>query len=534
MAQLHRRVRRLPHRYVGREASRLACAAPILACAAPILARAARVLCIATAVGSMLSVQPGPVRAQSAPASPAAHTDTAPSAAELAQLASELASADPNLRKRAYEALLALGEDALPAIKARLGQLGSRVATEQALTAISNFRRVQGSASPELAVDILAGVLPVLAKDRSRATVDTAELVLYLRALEAQKTPAAAHVIVGQLFAVEPKLFRYEGPRTHERLGVLMLPALVRHRTHSRPWIRDFCASSLLEMHMDTPGRAVQQDDVVLLAALLTAYGDTLTFDAMPVIVSYLTDERVAVREAAATAVRRFGKNAIWQLRERYLNATGKEAPTTWGHQRILDELYAVHDEPRRRGFELALSAARSAIKANEHDRAAEALTGALDIEPQSTRARAAAPLYAQLAASYLENGELERALSAYRRALRLLPDGQESARFQARVRYIEAELRLDQGVVDLAGYQHALNLDPSLAQAQDTLDVMSGERAARARLSQRIVGFIAALLMLVAAFALLRSARLSAARSAVPKDETSSPAKSSEPEPNL
>ncbi len=497
MAQLHRRVRRLSHRRLGR-------------------ARATRVaLALASLLSAALAVQPTPARADPDATAQTVRSATAPSTAELAQLASDLASTDRQVRKRAHDVLITLGEDALPAIQTRLSQLAARVVTEQALTAISAFRRVQGSASPDLTVDLARGILSALESDRSRATVDAAELVLYLRALEAQKTPAAALVIVGQLFAVEPKLFRYEAQRTRERLGVLMLPALIRHRTHSRPWIRDFCASSLTDMHMETPGRAVQQDDVVLLAALLTAYGDTLTFDAMPVIVSYLTDERVAVREAAAASVRRFGKNAIWQLRERYLNATGKEADPGWGHQRILDELYAVHDEPRKQGFEQQVNAARTAIAQGEQGQAAEALRHALEIEPQSTRAKAAAPLYAQLAATYLERGEFEQALDAYRRALRLSPDGEDNAGFQARVRYIEAELRLDQGVVDLEGYKTALGLDPSLSQAEEALDIMSGERTARARLSRRIAGFAAALLMLIAAFALLRSARLSAARAA-------------------
>jgi len=453
-----------------------------------------------------------------------AQLDTAPSQLELTRLGADLASTEVERRKAAHDTLLALGDDALPAIQARLTQLAARVDTAKALSAMSAFRRVQGATSPDAEVDLARGVLPVLERERSRATTDAAELVLFLRALEAQKSAAAAHVIVGQLFAVEPKLFRFEAPRTRERLGVLMLPALVRHRNHARPWIRDFCNKSLLDMHMETPGRAVQQDDVTLLAALLTAYGDTLTFDAMPVIVSYLTDERVAVREAAVGAIRRFGKNAIWQLRERYLNATGREADPGWGYQRILDELFAMHDEPRKKSFGRELAAAQTALEAGDIEAASAALGRALEVEPESVRAKAAAPLYARVAGSHLENGELERSLTAYRRALRLSPDAEESASFQARVQYLEAELRLERGIVDLEGYRRALALDPSLSRAAETLDLVSGEKAARERLTRRIVGFFAALLMLIAAFALLRSARLSTKGTPVTSDEPEAP----------
>ncbi len=493
MAQLYRRVRRLPHRVLNHRLRRAGIALLVLSYLFG-LGPVARVL----AQGA-------------APTAVVVHLDTAPTVLELSKWGADLGHADAAIRTAAHDTLLTLGEDALGAIQARMTQLGARIDTDKALSAMSAFRRVQGATNPDAEVDLLRGVRPVLERDRSRATIEAAELVLVLRALEAQKSAAAAQVIVGHLFAVEPKLFRYEAARTRERLGVLMLPALVRHRNHGRPWIRDFCTRSLVELQMETPGRAVQQDDVALLAALLSAYGDTLTFDAMPVIVSYLTDERVAVREAAVGAIRRFGKNAIWQLRERYLNATGRDAEANWGHQRILDELFAMHDEPRRKSFEREVSAAQKALEAGAFEDASNALGRALEVQPESLRAKPAAPLYARLAAGYLERGEFERALTAYRRALRLSPDAEESASLQAHMHYIEAELRLERGIVDLEGYKRALALDPTFTRAADALDLVSGEKAAREHLSRRIVGFFAALIMLVAAFALLRSARLSA-----------------------
>ncbi len=481
MAQLHRRIPRFPYRLLVRGR---ALATVALCCAAPLSRTRAE------------ATEPGRT----------AQNETAPSVNELVQLGHALGGANADVRRQAHDTLLKLGDDALTAIEARLAQLDARLDTEGALRAVCAFRRVQGVSSPSAEVDLLLGVLPVLGRERTRATTDAAELVLLLRALEAQKTPAAAQIIVGQLFAVEPKLFRYEAARSRDRLGVIVLPALIRHRAHVKPFIRQFCVSSLEELHMETPGRAVQQNDVALLAAILSAYGDTLTFDAMPVIVSYLTDERVAVREAAARAIRRFGKNAIWQLRERYLNATGLEPHPDWGHLRILDELYAVHDEPKKRTFQRELGLARDALAAGDLTLTSSALSRALAAEPQSGRARAAAPLYAELGARHLSRRDLEASLTAYRRALRLSLDGRENANLQARVRYLQAELRLQRGVVDIEGYQRALNLDPSLEEAVETLSVVSGAKGARERLWRRIVGLFAAFIMLVAALALLRS----------------------------
>src|SRR5690606_3429963 len=127
-------------------------------------------------------------------------------------------------------------------------------------------------------VDLAEGALMVLAKTRDRATVLAVELVALMRALEGQRSPDAADLLVGKLFALDSKLFRYEAPRSRARLGVLLVPALIRHENHAKAWIRAFCQDALLTMRVDKPGRAVQQDDVALLSAILLAYGATLNF----------------------------------------------------------------------------------------------------------------------------------------------------------------------------------------------------------------------------------------------------------------
>jgi hypothetical protein len=432
-----------------------------------------------------------------------ARADTSPTAAELALLGAQLGSASKELRAQAHDVLLGLGEDAIPAIRSELTELRRRLDLDAAMTAMTDFRRVQGVSSPAAEVDLQKGVLQVLEKQRSRGTTDAAELLLLLRALEAQKTPLAASVILADLVALAPKLFRYELPRTRQRLGPVILPALVRHQNHAHPWIRDFCRTTLLDMRMDTPGRAVQQDDVILLSALLDAYGDTLTFDAMPVVVSFLTDERAAVRQAARRAVQRFGRNAIWQLRERYLNATGLEAEASWGWKRLLDELYALHDGPKQRDFEARLAEAQAALDAAEDARAQAALDQAINVLP--AKGEAAGPLYGRLADRHLEAERLPEALAAYRRAARLAPNDPAATRFRSRVRFIEAELRLYDGIVDLDGYRSALVLDPSFERARAQLDLLTGERAARERRQRQLAGLAAAVLLLAAALFLLR-----------------------------
>lgn len=439
----------------------------------------------------------------------AALLDTAPTLHELHQLREQLASADEDARQGAFAALSSLQDDALTAIRARLAELRSRgFPVEPTLAAMTDFRRIQGVESPEGDVDLALGVLPVLAKKRDAGAVLAAELIGYLRALEAQKSPAAGELIVGELFALDHKLFRYEALRTRERLSVLLIPALIRHRTHPKPSVRRFCEESLRALRIDSPGRAVQQNDVALLAAILRAYGDTLTFDAMPVVVSYVTDERLAVRNAALAAVKRFGKNAIWQLRERYVNATGKDPDPSWNWQRTLDELLRLHDAPKRSAFVALLDQAKKALEQGDLSEADKLLDAALLEQPRSSENKRASQLYARLAERRFEEGELAPALTAFRRALRLDPESPAASRMRARMLYIEAEQRLARGTLDLNTYEQAFALDPTFAEAQEALDELTGRRAEREQAQRRWIGLGAALLLVLSGLVLLRRER--------------------------
>ncbi|MFT3926334.1 MAG: hypothetical protein QM778_27560 [Myxococcales bacterium] len=431
---------------------------------------------------------------------------TAPTRLELDSLARSLGSPDRATRRAAFESLRALGPDALPAISARLSALGQATFDhEGVLAAWSSFRKVQGVDAPEAPVDLAQGVLPALEQSRTPGMVLGAELLALLRALEAQKAPDASELIVARLFTLDGKLFRYEAPRVRERLSVLLIPAVIRHQNHLKPSVRSFCQDTLNALGISAPGRAVQQDDVALLAAILEAYGDTLNFDAMPVVVSYITDDRLEVQSAARKAVARFGRNAIWQIRERYLNATGKEADPNWGHQRILNELYRLHAEPKQRAFEAELKRAQAALEDGAFEAASQALDTALRISASTEDHKRAAPLFAALGEHALDTDTLEPALTYFRRALRLDPESAQQPQLRARIAYLEGELRLSQGVLDLTSFERARQLDPAFAPAEAAFDELSGERAAREQRQRQWLGLAAALLMAGAGFTLLR-----------------------------
>lgn len=462
-----------------------------------------------------------------AQAQPPSGADVAPTLGELVELQRALAGASAEQRRQAFLALSRLGHDALPAIGRRLDAL-AHTSLRAARTAISDLtslaseradQRTQAASAAGGEIDLAAGMLPLLSRDRGTGAVLAAELVALLRALEAQHSLEAAELIVGKLFALDAQLFRDEAPRSRARLGVLMLPALIRHQNHARPWLREFCRESLIALGADTPGRAVQHDDVALLAAILLAYGDSLNFDAMPVVVSYVSDERGEIQRAARAATLRFGRNAIWQLRERYLIATGKEADPTWGHEQLLAELARRLDAPRQQAQEKQLAAANEALARGAFTAAERALDEALQLAPFGVLAARAAPLYARIAGHHEAGDRLEQALACLRRAVRLAPDASGHSAWLARIAYLEAELRLGKGTVDMSGYRRALALDPALAGARTVLDELTGVNAERERARRRALAVLAAVLLASAGFFTLRVGRARATRPPVEPD---------------
>jgi tetratricopeptide (TPR) repeat protein len=221
------------------------------------------------------------------------------------------------------------------------------------------------------------------------------------------------------------------------------------------------------------------------------------------------------VRLAAQRALARFGKNAIWQLRERYLNTTGKEADPGWGHQRLLSELARWFEAPKRELVERELARAQAALGRGEFAGAEAALDALLVAVPFGEAAPKLAPLYVRIAGHHEANGQLERALACLRRALRLAPDEAQHKHILARASFLEAELRLAQGQVDLDAYTRALSLDPGLSEAQAVLDELSGKNRERERTRQRVLALLAAAVLAVAGFLALRGRRPTVAEEA-------------------
>jgi tetratricopeptide (TPR) repeat protein len=279
---------------------------------------------------------------------------------------------------------------------------------------------------------------------------------------------------------------RQQAYRFLQGLDFDALPALLELRGHPALAVRCWAKQGIRSLGMEDPRVATALSDSHLVARVIQAYANPLDYKALPVITPFLNDERMEVREAARRAVGGFGKEAIWQLREAYLEATGKHAERSWAADRVARELYAVLDRPRIAEADRLLTRGLSAFVSGDLETMKQCFDQALTIHPGFEKRAEMAPGYAAFGEKLLEKDDLDPAAAAYSRALRLDPRAAEARTWRARLAFIRSEQRLHGGVVDIDGYQEALRLEPGNQAAATVLDRLGGAWLERQRTKKR------------------------------------------------
>jgi hypothetical protein len=428
---------------------------------------------------------------------------------EIGRVAAQLGSADARSREVAFRTLSELHEESLPGIAARLRKLARRrPAPDATRNALGEFRRALGSRSADDAIDVAPGVLPVLEHERGTATLAAAEPLLLLRSLERIGTREAGRLLGEVLVLDEDGVWDRELRLARERGGLALLPSLIALRSSPEPRVRSWAQVGVRALGMDDPVAATSLPDAKLAAEVVRAYGDPLDYQAMPRIVRLVGSDKRQVREAARATVARFGKNAIWQLRELYAEVAGQPAERGWSSAKTATELYAALDREQVEDSETLLAQGLSKFVGGELDAMQDRFDRLLALDPDFDGRAKMAPGYAALGALRFQQNKLQAARDAYQRALRLAPDDKDANEVRGKLAYVDAELSLARGVADLDGYRAALQHDPQLHEAQIALDELSGAAKARDRQRKRLAAGAALGLLVVIALVLARGRR--------------------------
>jgi tetratricopeptide (TPR) repeat protein len=403
----------------------------------------------------------GPV-ASSSSAAPAA--DPGMPIEELDRMMAPLGSGDIEARKSAAKAVADLGPESVPAITKKLESL-RKTANPQVATIVKGTKVESGDLCDALVKNGGEGAPFVTA-------IQTAAM---LRALaHVGTTPAVRQVV--KVAGDHALSFRPEIVRLLKSLGDKAVPALIETKNTE---LRHWGYNQLEAMGKRVPGDAVQTKDNEVLADVLHAFATVHEMDALPVILSFVNSDRVHVRNAARDSVGRFGQDAIWKLREAYANVTGKSAPDNWTAVDVARELFTAYDRFRLQEVYGLLDEGLAKEKAGKLDEAIAAFDKVLARQPMIDRRGEMVPAYVAYA-QRIEDDEPVKALSIFRKAARLAPNGPRSSQIEAEIAYLEGKELLARGIADTEPFKRALTLDPSHSKARAELDRLETDVEAR------------------------------------------------------
>jgi tetratricopeptide (TPR) repeat protein len=239
----------------------------------------------------------------------------------------------------------------------------------------------------------------------------------------------------------------------------------------------------------------VQTHDYQVLADVLHAYGAIHDLDAVPVILSFISADRVQVRTAARESLTSFGQDAVWKLREAYANLTGKPAPEGWSAAEVAKELFAAYDRLRLQEVYGLLEEGLKKDKEGKVDEAVADFDKVLARQPLLDRRGEMVPAYLAQAQK-LEADDPVAALAELRKAARLAPEGPRIAQINAEIAYLEGKDLLGRGIKDKEPFKRALALDPAHAKARAELDALESTVEERQNRTRAIAGGAAVLFL--------------------------------------
>lgn len=429
---------------------------------------------------SPVAAEVAPAPSASAVASSAAGTaEPVMGGAELERLLAPLSGDDPVARRSAATAIGALGPSAVPAITKKLAELRKGdSAIAAAVKSATQAHSKKTSAGGDLCDALVEGG-PGDSADAKTALV-TAALV---RALAHIGTTPALRQLV-KVAGDHKGALRPEITRQVLALRDKAVPALLETRKGSSAEVRHWAYAQLEAMGKRIPADAVQTTDNQILADVLHAYGIIGDLDAVPVILSFVSSDRVQVRTAARDSLVSFGHDALWKLREAYTNLTGKSVPDGASASQVAEQLFAAYDHVRLQEVYGLLEDGLAKAKAGNVVAATAAFDKVLARQPMLDRRAEMVPAYVALAQT-LQSDDPVQARAALRKAERLAPDGPRVNQIRAELAYLEGRDLVARGITDPEPFKRALALDPAHDKARaevHRIEWVAEDRASRTR----------------------------------------------------
>lgn len=371
---------------------------------------------------------------------------------DLVISADALRSAEPRVRLEAAERLSTLSRAELPAVDARLEALKKRVIDpEEGYQALRSFAHAAGSRRADDDRDIEPGVKAKLEVERpSPVQAAIAEELLLLRSLE-KIGSAEAYRRAVRIFGLHFDVFRWEARHSVKRMGMRAMPALLDAAAYGDPGLAEWARQSLGALGKPSPADALRALEGEDRAELLRAYAERRIMDAMESVAAFLDDPDPVVRKASIAAVRRYGRNAIWQIRDMARIFLGEDLDRSWSAQQSLDYLVDKLEARRLAPQREALARATELADAGDLEGARTLLDLVLAERPRMERRGVAAEVYTRLAERASSAGRHEEAARLHLKAALISPDTEAQSRSREAAAKARASAAREAGFFDPA-----------------------------------------------------------------------------------
>ena len=148
----------------------------------------------------------------------------------------------------------------------------------------------------------------------------------------------------------------------------------------------------------------------------------------------------------------------------------GEKPPRGWDWQQTARELFGVYDRARLQEVYSTMDEGLKESKAGNMEKAVELFDRVLSRAPKFERRIEMVPAYLARGKE-LESKDRLAAAAAYRRALAIDPTGSHANRVQSALAVLEAKELAENGVLDVALLNRAIELDPSNEEAHALRD---------------------------------------------------------------
>lgn len=384
-------------------------------------------------------------------------------------LLSRVVSKEALVREKAARELLEAKRDWVSGLSRRIDALAER-ADRPALKRLQEKQieraRKDGLVDESGATKDYLEVALAYAEPESEDWRYLTQLLASSRMLRHIGTTEAARELI-RIYVRFGEFMRIDTQRQLEELGDRAGAALIEAQRHPAQKIASWAEKRLDLRGMVIAHEAVRTKDDEALADILVALGRSRDPDAARILISFAGTEKAQIRTAARRGIALMGEVGAWQLRDAYLDITGKHPPRDWTWKRTARELFTEYDRLRLEKVFDHYEEAKALQEKGELEAMKKGFDTVLALSPLFEQREAMAPGYVAFAAK-VRDEQPDEAILALRRAERITDDDQLRKKAESMRHTLEAEKLLERGVFDRGLLDKAIALDPDSDRARE------------------------------------------------------------------